>query len=128
MNTLVHGLSMYRKELDINVRFLQALPNTYSTKVTTMVESRDLSSTSFDIIYGVLRTWDWEQRQAKETFDKAEKGTALVTEDEEKSRKPTKMTTSKDKRVLEVIKEETKEERNFDEDDTCEIDENDVYT
>ena len=64
----LHGKFYTQKE--INRKFLLTLPTHLERRITTIIESRDINEVSLERLYGVIKTYELEQIQQKEIYEK----------------------------------------------------------
>ncbi|KAL8103453.1 hypothetical protein AgCh_027874 [Apium graveolens] len=75
--------SFFKKDWEVNKKFLLTLPTYLEHGITAIREARDLSEISLERLYGVLKTYELEQIQQKEVYGKGRvvsTSTALVAE------------------------------------------------
>ena len=85
-NKLINKLNLQGKfytQKEINKKFLLTLPTHLEHRTTAIRESRDMNEVSLERLYGVLKTYELEQIQKKEIYEKGRvvsTSTALVIE------------------------------------------------
>ena len=82
---LINEMAMHGKYYDLedmNAKFMKALPDFYSEKISAIEEANDLEEISLEAVYGKLRAYELDRQQKKSRSETKMKIVALTAQTE----------------------------------------------